>query len=308
LGHLFCFPRKIVEFPIHFCLVYYRTLSKRPLLAIFVPNLPTELHTDASAIGLGAILFQRHACGLRVVSYYSRRTTPEESRYHSYVLETLAIVSALKYFRVYLVGLELKIVTDCNAIKATAHKKDFVPSVARWWMYLQNFNFYIEYRKGKYVAHVDYLSRNPTAGATQVNVISERSWLEVEQTKDRETLIGRNANVAPVQNSIESLPSTESNINLHSDRLLAYHYIERNATDQKTRFDKTCRNNHKYEAGDYVFIPKSNARAGRLEAQFRGPYKIIEVLPGDRFRVENRRFKRGPLVVPLDHMKRWPGE
>jgi hypothetical protein len=111
-----------------------------------------------------------------------------------------------------------------------------------------------------------------------------------------------------VQNLIESLPSTESNINLHNDRLLAYHNIERNATDQKTRFDKTCRNNHKYEAGDYVFIPKSNARTGKLEAQFRGPYKIIEVLPGDRFRVENRRFKRGPLVVPLDRIKRWPGE
>jgi hypothetical protein len=84
-------------------------------------------------------------------------------------------------------------------------------------------------------------------------------------------LIGQNANVAPVQNLIESLPSTESNINLHNDRLLAYHNIERNATNQKTRFDKTRRNNHKYEAGDYVFIPKSNARAGKLEAQFRGP-------------------------------------
>lgn len=72
-------------------------------------------------------------------------------------------------------------VTDCNAIKATAHKKDLVPRVARWWMYLQDIQFDIDCRKGKYVQHVDYLSRNPPLDAHVVGFVSEGSWLEVER-------------------------------------------------------------------------------------------------------------------------------
>jgi hypothetical protein len=78
-------------------------------------------------------------------------------------------------------------VTDCNAIKATVHKRDLIPRVARWWIYLQDFDFEVEYRKGKHVAHVDYLSRNPPNTVLAVNPIAEGTWLEIEQSKDRET-------------------------------------------------------------------------------------------------------------------------
>ncbi|XP_076237485.1 uncharacterized protein LOC143181127 [Calliopsis andreniformis] len=161
-------------------------LCSKPLLIIFDPNRETELHTDASSLGYGAILFQRLDGDLRVVSYYSRRTTPEESRYHSYELETLAIVNALKHFRVYLLGITFKIVTDCNAIKATSNKKDLIPRIARWWMFLQDYTFELEYRKGKCIEHVDYLSRNPPKDY-RVDFICEGSWLEVMQKKDDET-------------------------------------------------------------------------------------------------------------------------
>jgi hypothetical protein len=76
---------------------------------------------------------------------------------HSYELETLAVYYAIKHFRVYLTGMVFKLVTDCNSLKLTKTKKDLPPRVASWWMYLQAFNFTIEYRKGKCVTHVDYL-------------------------------------------------------------------------------------------------------------------------------------------------------
>jgi hypothetical protein len=75
-------------------------------------------------------------------------------------LETLAIVEAVEHFCVYLYGMHFTVFNDCNAIRATALKKDLHPRVARWWVKLQDYDFTIEYRPGCKVAHVDYLSRN----------------------------------------------------------------------------------------------------------------------------------------------------
>lgn len=176
-------------------------LISKPLLTIFNPELPTELHTDASSIGFGAILLQKIDNTNKVVAYYSKRTSPTESRYCSYDLETLAIYNALKYFRVYLLGIQFTIITDCNAIKSTMSKRDISPRVARWWTYMQDFQFNIQYKKGKFISHVDFLSRNPvdpsfsTRGCSlpEVNIIEASqnnnpdSWLKIAQTNDSET-------------------------------------------------------------------------------------------------------------------------
>ncbi|KAH0815337.1 hypothetical protein GEV33_007454 [Tenebrio molitor] len=61
-----------------------------------------ELHTDASALGLGTILLQEHDGKQRVVAYYSKQTTVDQREYHWYELETMAVVNALKHFCVYL--------------------------------------------------------------------------------------------------------------------------------------------------------------------------------------------------------------
>lgn len=163
-------------------------LVSKPLLSIFDPNLPTELHTDASCIGYGAVLLQRQDGNNKIVGYYSKRTSPAEAKYHSYELETLAVVNALKHFRVYLLGLHFTLVTDCNALKATANKKELLPRVARWWIYMQDFSFQIIYRKGSSLPHVDYLSRNPVTNSVTVRRITDKNenWLYVEQRGDTE--------------------------------------------------------------------------------------------------------------------------
>lgn len=79
-------------------------LTSEPILTIFNSKLPTEVHTDVSSIGYGAVLMQTHEDGKKhVVPYYSQMTKGAESRYHSYELETLAVKKALEHFRHYLV-------------------------------------------------------------------------------------------------------------------------------------------------------------------------------------------------------------
>lgn len=73
-------------------------ISDRPVLTIFRYGAETELHTDASKFALGAILFQRDYDDgqMHPVQYYSRKTSINEQKYHSYELEALAVVKAVK--------------------------------------------------------------------------------------------------------------------------------------------------------------------------------------------------------------------
>ncbi|CAK1581439.1 unnamed protein product [Parnassius mnemosyne] len=161
-------------------------LTNKPVLAIYDPQLPTEVHTDTSAIGYGAVLIQIHEGGLRrAVAYLSKSTQGAEPKYHSYELETLAVVKALQNFRKYLLGVSFKIVTDCNALKLTERKKDLLPHVARWWLSMRDFQYTFEYRKGSLMSHADYLSRNPVEVC---HIQNPKNWTKLAQSADEETL------------------------------------------------------------------------------------------------------------------------
>lgn len=78
---------------------------------------------------------------------------------HSYDLENLAVIDSLHRFRVYLLGLRFKIITNCNALRTTLTKRDLVSRITRWWIQLQEYDCEIEYRTGTRMTHVDALSR-----------------------------------------------------------------------------------------------------------------------------------------------------
>lgn len=138
-------------------------LSTRPILTLYDPKLPTELHTDASSMGLAGMLLQKQISDerLHAVAYYSRQTNQHERKYHSYELETLAVVESIKKFRIYLLDIVFIVVTDCNALKASSSKSNLIPRIARWWLQLLEFKFNVQYRPGNQMRHVDALSRNP---------------------------------------------------------------------------------------------------------------------------------------------------
>lgn len=158
-------------------------LIERPVLGIYDSKAITELHTDASKLGLGGIIMQQQPDGsLKPIAYFSRVTSREEQFYHSYELETLAVVESLKRFRIYLTGIPVKVVTDCSALRTTLTKKDLIPRIARWWLTIQDFDLQIEYRAGERMKHVDALSRNPCVNT--ILQIEESDWLITLQLQD----------------------------------------------------------------------------------------------------------------------------
>lgn len=160
-----------------------KLLTDKPILIIFSPDRETELHTDASKIGFGAILMQKSQVDSQFhpVYFYSKKTTPAQANYCSYELEVLAIVGALKKLRVYLLGIEFKIVTDCAAFKMTMDRKEIVPRIAGWALMLQDYQYKLEHRPGLKMRHVDALSRNPVIMTLQ-NEFIER--MQAGQQKD----------------------------------------------------------------------------------------------------------------------------
>lgn len=158
-------------------------LTSSPILAIYSPKDDTELHTDASALGFGAILMQRKSdLKYHPIFYFSKRTTETESKYHSFELETLAIIYALRRFRIYLQGRLFKIVTDCESLKLTLNKKEMNARIARWALELQNYDYVVEHRAGSRMRHVDALSRTTNIMIIEDNPLEHN--LMVAQSQD----------------------------------------------------------------------------------------------------------------------------
>ncbi|GFV48328.1 retrovirus-related Pol polyprotein from transposon 297 [Trichonephila clavipes] len=138
-----------------------RLLCQKPVLGIYRQNRETEIHTVASIDGLAAVLLQRSPddYSLHPIYYMSRKTSGTERKYTSYELEALAIIEALRKFKVYILGMPFKIITDCNAFTKTMSKKDLNTRIARWALNLQDYDYTILHRSGSQMAHVDALSR-----------------------------------------------------------------------------------------------------------------------------------------------------
>jgi len=118
------------------------------------------------------------------VFYYSKRTTEVEVKYHSYELECLALVYAVKRFHVYLNGIKFKVFTDCESFKLTMNKKDINPRIARWALLFQNYDFSIEHRAGSKMKYVDAFSRN-----TNILMLNENTFeqtLSIKQIEDKD--------------------------------------------------------------------------------------------------------------------------
>ena len=173
------------------CMEAFNILKKclitEPVLSIYDPKRETELHTDASQLGFGAILMQRQDDNkMHPIAYFSTRTTAAEAKNHSFVLETQAIYKALERFRVYLEGIEFVIVTDCMSLEKAFAKKDMNRSIDKWLCEMMRYNFTVKHRSGTNMPHVDALSRVPLIAAIDPTDIDIQ--IRAKQSVDKKIL------------------------------------------------------------------------------------------------------------------------
>ena len=112
------------------------------------PTRPYILNTDASAVGVGAVLSQVQNGEERVIAYYSKTLATAERNYCVTRRELLAVVKATKHFRPYLYGRQFLLRTDHASLLWLCRRKEPSGQVARWLELLSEFQYQLQHRPG----------------------------------------------------------------------------------------------------------------------------------------------------------------
>ncbi|XP_040870975.1 uncharacterized protein [Glycine max] len=132
-------------------------LSTAPVLALPDFHLPFTVETDASGIGMGAVLSQQG----HPIAYFSKPFTAKLLRSSTYVRELFAITAAVKKWRQYLLGHPFTIVTDHRSLKELLTQVIQTPEQHTYLARLMGYNYTIQYRSGSHNQAADALSRLP---------------------------------------------------------------------------------------------------------------------------------------------------
>lgn len=140
-----------------------RLITQAPVMAYYNQDARTRITTDASPVGLGAILEQMQPDGqFRPVYYASRKLSKTEQRYSQFEREALGVKWACEKFFLFLYGTEFEIRTDHKPLITVLgpHSKPPSARIERWLLYLQQFRYKVTHIQGKYNS-ADALSRLP---------------------------------------------------------------------------------------------------------------------------------------------------
>lgn len=146
-------------------------LTCAPTLGYADFTLPFVLETDASNLGLGAVLYQQQGGRKTAIAYASWRLRGAERNdrnYSSMKLELLALKWAVvEKFRGYLLGSKFTVLTDNNPL-CHLNTAKLGAIEQRWVAQLAVFDFDVQYRPGRCNTAANALSRRPGLEGTEV--------------------------------------------------------------------------------------------------------------------------------------------
>ena len=150
-----------------------------PVLAFTDFEKPFLLETDASSLGLGAMLSQKQDDSkFHLVAYASQELKGGEGKYHSSKLEFLALKRAVtNQFKEYLQYKPFTVHTDNNPLTYVMTTPNLDAIGHRWVATLAGYNMTIKYLKGADNKVVDILSWVPQRlDPEAITVLLNHTW------------------------------------------------------------------------------------------------------------------------------------
>lgn len=136
------------------------------VLAIFNPDAPTYICTDASIKGVSATLKQEQKDkSLKPVFYFSKKLNKTQKTKRAIYIECVVIKEAILYWQNHLMGKKFLVWTDHEPLENFNVKNSKNSELLQVLNYISQFNFEIKYNPGKNNVEADCLSRNPVLEA-----------------------------------------------------------------------------------------------------------------------------------------------
>ncbi|XP_031333813.1 uncharacterized protein K02A2.6-like [Photinus pyralis] len=144
-----------------------KELTSDRVLMHYDPKLPLIVETDASSVGLGAVLSHKMSNGMeRPIAFASRTLSKSEQNYSQIDKEATAIFWGINKFFQYCYGRKFVLRTDHKPLVTIFNPDKALPTLSAMRMlnyaiYLSGFNYTIEYRSTHENLNADYFSRFP---------------------------------------------------------------------------------------------------------------------------------------------------
>lgn len=169
------------------------------------------IESDASGVGLGAVLMQRQ----RPIAYFSQALTERQQMKSVYERELMAIVFAIQKWRHYLLGRKFVVRTDQKSLKFLLEQREINMEYQRWLTKILGFDFDIHYKPGLENKAADALSRK--SPVTELFAVSVPVSIQLEEVGSE---VERDSELSKLIQELTQDPSSHPDYTLVQGRLL----------------------------------------------------------------------------------------
>lgn len=173
-----------------------KLVTSESVLELYDPDKQIIVASDASPIGLGAIMSHEINGRDRPVLFASSSLSKAQQGYSQIHREALAIIFAVSKFHDYIYGHTFILHTDQQALSEIFHPTRGTSGVAaarlqRWSIILSAYKYQIKHRSAAKMTHVDALSRLPLTEEVEVESVNINFFRHSGELIDRKLISRR---------------------------------------------------------------------------------------------------------------------